>query len=208
MLFRSIFVFFRNISGNNVTKNYSFVCFRIYRYPKILTYFLDACLHWQSGRKKLGVNVMLCKPYRHAVGVSPGMISMRNPGDSEWVEYWARNKRHLLRFLPHTLALFLVENFWEQLRLPDPPRPFSNVPYYEDDRHHRWSMHELNKILRRVLVRKADGTQLQVLGGVRWESDRFVGSMQLRVRTLDEHYGKTRQVFVFVFRMFFVMLII
>ena len=93
------------------------------------------------------------------------------------------------------LAVFLAENFWERLKLPDPPRPFPNVAYYEDDRHNKWSMHELNKILRQVLVRKADGTQLHVLGGVRWQSDRFVGCMQLRVRTLDEHYGKTRQVF-------------
>ena len=137
---------------------------------------------------------MLCKPYRHAVGVRDGMVSLRHMGDTEWVEYGPRNERDLFRFLPHMMAVFLVNNFWRRLRLPDPPRPQSQHFYQDDDRNLRWSMHELNKVLEQMLVPKANGTQLTVLGGVRWESDRFVGSMQLRVRTLDTHYGKKRQV--------------
>ena len=153
----------------------------------------------QTTRKKIDINVMLCKPYRHAVGVRPGMVSMRNPGDAEWVEYGPRNKRPLTRFLPHMLAVFIVENFWKQLRLPDPPRPQSQH-YYEDDRKLRWSIHDLNRILQQVLVPKSNGAQLSVIGGARWESESFVGCMRLRVRTLDEHYGRTRQVlFEFIF---------
>ena len=51
-------------------------------------------------------------------------------------------------------------------------------------RSNRWSMHELNKVLEQVLVPKANGTQLTVLGGARWESDRFVGSMQQYILVL------------------------
>ena len=54
-----------------------------------------------------------------------------------------------------------------------------------------------SRLLDDVLVAEPDGTQLGVIGGVEWESDLFAGSMQLRVRTLDEHYGKHRQVYCF-----------
>ena len=135
----------------------------------------------------------LLKPFRHAIGVDENMISLRRPSDRSWAEYWARNLRELLQFLPHFLATFLAENFPDRLRLPDPPAPTSQR-YYPDECGRNWSMHELNKVLRECVVARPDGAQLAVMGGVRWESELFRGSMGLRVRTLDKHYGKHRQV--------------
>ena len=45
-----------------------------------------------------------------------------------------------------------------------------------------------------VLVAEPDGTQIAVIGSVEWESEMFVGTTRLHVRTLDNFHERTRGV--------------
>ena len=105
-------------------------------------------------------------------------------------------KNPLLKYLPHFLATFLVENMFDRLNLPEPV-PLArqrSVRVYKDHRDRSWPMATLNTILQTVLVAEPDGTQIAVIGSVEWESEMFVGTTRLHVRTLDNFHGRIRRV--------------
>ena len=74
-----------------------------------------------EGIQRLKVNLRLLKPERLGI-IHMGLVSLRNaqavPG---WVHYQPRLQCQLLRYLPHFLATFLVENLAEVLNIPEPP---------------------------------------------------------------------------------------
>ena len=127
-----------------------------------------------------------------------------------WFRYEPRSKCPLLKYLPHFLATFLVENLSDQLKLPEPIcSGKGKITIYHDQRGRSWSMAHLNQILQDVLVSEPDGTQIAVIGGAEWESEMFKGVSRLDVRVLDEFYGDFRRVTFFVyvsyvFRMYFI----
>ena len=145
------------------------------------------------GKGYLRLNVNLLKPYFQQVGDWSKYVSARHVNE-EWVQYWARNLMPLLQYLPTMLAIFIFENLFRQLKLPDDPPIPRGQAFYEDERNIRWSMHRLGQVLQEVLVPEADGTQLGVVGGIELESDKFMNMQRIRCRTLDEHYGRNRQV--------------
>ncbi len=100
----------------------------------------------------------------------------------------------LLKYLPHFLATFLVENLAEALNLPEPPAIKPRQSFYKDNIGRQWSIGTLNKILNHVLVSDSDGTQIAVVGCAEWESEKFNGVTKLHVRTLDKYFGRHRRV--------------
>jgi hypothetical protein len=127
--------------------------------------------------------------------VSLGLVSLRNaqavPG---WVHYQPRLQCPLLRYLPHFLATFLVENLAEALNIPEPPAIQPRQSFYTDNTGRKWSMATLNQVLNDVLMCHPDGTQIAVVGCAEWESEYFKGVSKLHVRTLDKFYGRNRRV--------------
>ena len=123
------------------------------------------------------------------------LVSLRNaqtvPG---WVHYQPRPQCLLLRYLPHFLATFLVENLAEALNIPEPPAIQPRQSFYTDNTGRKWSMATLNQVLNDVLMCHPDGTQIAVVGCAQWESKYFKGVSKLHVRTLDKFYGRNRRV--------------
>jgi len=148
---------------------------------------------WPHGRGIQRLNINLLKPARF----NPNIMSVKSgeaiPG---WIHYEPRMKNPLLKYLPHFLATFLVENMFDRLNLPEPV-PLArqrSVRVYKDHRDRSWPMATLNTILQTVLVAEPDGTQIAVIGSVEWESEMFVGTTRLHVRTLDYFHGRIRRV--------------
>jgi hypothetical protein len=115
------------------------------------------------------------------------LVSLRNtqavPG---WVYYQPRLQCPLLRYLPHFLATFLVENLAEVLNIPEPPAIQTRQSFYTDNTGRKWSMATLNQVLHGVLMCHPDGTQIAAVGCAEWESEYFKGVSKLHVRTLNK----------------------
>ena len=123
------------------------------------------------------------------------MINLRNASSvSGWVQYQPRLKSPLLRYLPHFLAIFIVENLDTVLELPQPPAIKPRESSYTDHKGRKWSIGVLNKVLNEALVSQPDGTQIAVIGCAEWESEKCAGVTKLHVRTLDKFFGKERRV--------------
>ena len=75
-------------------------------------------------------------------------------------------------FLPTILARWIVENLFEDLKLPQPAPVRSNDQYiYRDQRGMQWSTQALNSVLQNVLVESGDGTQLGIIGAIEHDSE-------------------------------------
>ena len=123
------------------------------------------------------------------------MINLRNASSvSGWVQYQPRLKSPLLQYLPHFLAIFIVENLDTVLELPQPPAIKPRESSYTDNKGRKWSIGVLNKVLNEALVSQPDGTQIAVIGCAEWESERCAGLLKLHVKTLDRRFGKERRV--------------
>ncbi len=124
------------------------------------------------------------------------VISLRNAAAvTGWVQYQPRLQCPLLRYLPHFLAPFIVENLDEAPHLPAPLPINPSQSSYKDQKGRKWSIGTLNRVLRDVLVPHADETQIAVIPGcAEWESENFAGVTNLHVRTLDMFRGSHRQV--------------
>ena len=84
----------------------------------------------------------------------------------------------MLQFLPTKLAEWIGENLQDELGFPDKRDP------------KKWSVSELNDILRNHLVRNRNGCSLLTFGCVEWESDMFRGIMRARCylfATVSQH---------------------
>lgn len=153
----------------------------------------QSCGPHGHGLQRLNINLL--KPDRFSVSAVGQMVSLRNAqAHSGWVQYAPRCQCPLLRFLPHFLATFIVENLADSLNLPAPPAVQPRQSSYEDRNGRKWSIGLLNKVLEDVLVCEADGTDIAVVGCAEWESELFNGVTRLHVRTLDKFHGKHRRV--------------
>jgi hypothetical protein len=72
------------------------------------------------------------------------------------------------KFLPTKLAEWIGENMQDELGFPDKRDP------------NKWSVSELNDILRKHLVRDRKGCSLRTFGCVEWESELYRGIMRSR----------------------------
>ena len=125
----------------------------------------QSCGPHGHGLQRLNINLL--KPDRFSVSGVGQMVSLRNAqAHSGWpgVQYAPRCQCPLLRFLPHFLATFIVENLADSLNLPAPPAVQPRQSSYEDRNGRKWSIGLLNKVLEDVLVCEADGTDIAVLG--------------------------------------------
>jgi len=154
---------------------------------------LQSCGNHDTGIQRLNVNLL--KPDRINVANRGDIVSLRNASSiSGWVQYQPRLKCPLLRYLPHFLATFIVENLAEAVNLPEPPAVKPRESSYTDHKGRKWSIGILNKVLNDVLVSHSDGTQIAVIGAAEWESEKYAGVTKLHVRTLDKFFGKERRV--------------
>ena len=125
----------------------------------------------------------------------PDVLCVRNSSNLPgWVQYKPRLECPLLRYLPHFLATFIVENLDEALDLPPPPAIKPRESSYTDHKKRKWGISTLNQLLNEVLVSHADGTQIAVVGCAEWESEHCAGASKLHVRTLDRFHGRQRRV--------------
>ena len=93
------------------------------------------------------------------------MVSLRNAqAHSGWVQCAPRCQSPLLRFLPHFLATFIVENLADSLNLPAPPAVQPRQSSYEDMKGGKWRIGFPNKVLEDVPICEADGTDIAVQG--------------------------------------------
>ena len=163
--------------------SYSFTCFHV----------VQSCGRNEQGIQRLNVNLL--KPDRINTTSRGDVESARNASSiSEWVQYQPRLKCPLLRYLPHFLATFMVENLYDALSLSHPPAVKPRESSYTDHKGRKWSRGILNKVLKDVLVSHSDGTQIAVIGSAEWESETCAGVTKIHVRTLDKFFGKERRV--------------
>ena len=115
-----------------------------------------------------------------------GLVGLKNsqavPG---WVHNQPRMQCPLLRYLPHFLATFLLENLAEALNIPEPPAVQPQQCFYNYNTGRKWSIATLNQVLNDVKMCDPDGTQIAMVGCSKWESEYFNGVSKLHVRTLD-----------------------
>ena len=167
-----------------------FILFHTVSYCFIL---FQACGAHGQGIQRLNINLL--KPEKIAIAARGGIICLKNAAAvAGWVHYQPRLQCPLLRYLPHFLATFLVENLAEALNLPEPPAIKPRQSFYKDNTGRQWSIGTLNKILNHVLVSDSDGTQIAVVGCAEWESEKFNGFTKAHVRTLDKYFGSHRRV--------------
>ena len=153
----------------------------------------QSCGPHGQGLQRLDINLL--KPERLLVAPQGNVISLRNAAAvTGWVQYQPRLQCPLLRYLPHFLATFIVENLDEALHLPAPTPIKPRQSSYKDQKGRKWSIGTLNRVLRDVLVPLADGTQIAVIGCAEWESENFAGVTNLHIQTLDMYHGSHRQV--------------
>ena len=118
----------------------------------------QSCGPHGQGLQRLDINLL--KPERLLVAPQGNVISLRNAAAvTGWVQYQPRLQCPLLRYLPHFLATFIVENLDEALYLPAPPPINPRQSSYKDQEGRKWRIGTLNRVLRDVLVPHADGTQ-------------------------------------------------
>ena len=111
------------------------------------------------------------KPFRVAGAASDfgsAKVCREHAPDKVWLEYAYRKSHPALQFLPTKLAEWIGENMQDELGFPDKRDP------------NKWSVSELNDILRKHLVRDRKGCSLRTFGCVEWESELYRGIMRAR----------------------------
>jgi hypothetical protein len=111
------------------------------------------------------------KPFRVAGAASDfgsAKVCLEHAPDKVWLEYAYRKSHPVLQFLPTKLAEWIGENMQDELGFPDKRDP------------NKWSVSELNDILRKHLVRDRKSCSLRTFGCVEWESELYRGIMRAR----------------------------
>ena len=100
--------------------------------------------------------------------VEPERIERSVPADRVWLEYAFRKHRPVLQYLPTKLAEWVGENMQDELGFPDK----------KDTK--KWSVSELNNILRTYVVCDRNVCSLQTFRCLEWESELYRGIMSAR----------------------------
>jgi hypothetical protein len=129
-------------------------------------------IHILQGDKKTASGVVsldleLLKPCKVSA-VIPDIIERTAPADRVWLEYAYRKHHPILQYLPTKLAEWIGENMQDELGFPDKKDP------------RKWSVSELNDILKTHVVCNKSGCSLQSFGCLEWESDLYRGIMRAR----------------------------
>ena len=98
------------------------------------------------------LEVFFLKPYRFKVRhIERLILSVATNHDPRWVSYKYREEEPVLMYFPTIFAMWIVDNLFAELRLPDPgparpgqPRNSGYTDYYG----RRWSMAQLNSVLK------------------------------------------------------------
>ena len=114
---------------------------------------------------------------------NPLVLSVASNPNPRWISYQLRVSEPELQYLPTILSMWIVENLFEELDLPNPPNPSSDERHFEDQTGRKWSTRMLNFILQQVLEQDIDGTQLAAIGAIEHESDLFEGTPRIRYAT-------------------------
>ena len=86
-------------------------------------------------------------------------IKLSAPADRVWLEYVYRKHHPVLQYLPTKLAEWIGESMQDELGFTDKKDP------------KKWSVSELNDILRTHVVCDRNGCSLQTFGFLEWESE-------------------------------------
>ena len=97
--------------------------------------------------------------------VAPERIERSAPADRVWLENEYRKHHPVHQYLPTELAVWICENLQDELEFPDKRDP------------KKWSVSELNDILRTHVVCDRNGCSLQTFGCLEWESEFYRGIM-------------------------------
>ena len=87
--------------------------------------------------------------------VAQERIERSAPTDCVWLEYAYRKHRPVLQYLPTELTDWIGENMQDELGFPDKEHPV------------KWSVSELNDILRMHVVCDRNGFSLQTVTNIR-----------------------------------------
>ena len=92
--------------------------------------------------------------------VAPERIERSAPADRVWLEYAYRKHHPVLQYLPTKVAEWIGgENMQVELGFPDKKDP------------KKWSVSELNDILRTHVVCDRNGCSLQTFGCLEWDTE-------------------------------------
>ena len=115
----------------------------------------------------VSLDLELLKPCKVSA-VIQDIIERTAPADRVWLEYAYRKHHPILQYLPTKLAEWIGENMQDELGFPDKKDP------------RKWSVSELNDILKTHVVCNKSGCSLQSFGCLEWESDLYRGIMRAR----------------------------
>ena len=118
----------------------------------------QADLKDRSGAGSLDLELL--KPFRVSA-VAPERIERSAPPDCVLLEYAYRKHHPVLQYLPTKLAEWIGENIQDELGFPDKKDP------------NKWSVSELNNILKTHVVCDWNGCLLQTFGCLEWESELY-----------------------------------
>jgi hypothetical protein len=120
---------------------------------------------WATGSVILDLELL--KPCRVSA-VAEGTIERTAPADRVWLEYAYRKHHPVLQYLPTKLAEWIGENMQDELGFPDKSDP------------NKWSVSELNDLLKTHVVCNKNGCSLETFGCLEWESELYRGIMRAR----------------------------
>ena len=102
------------------------------------------------------------------LAIVPARIERSAPAGRVWLEYVYWKHHPVLQYLPNKLAEWIGENMQGELGFPDKKDP------------KKWSVSELNNILRAHVVFDRNDCSLQTFGCLEWESELYRGIMSTR----------------------------
>ena len=120
------------------------------------------------------------------------VLSVASNHNPRWISYQLRESEPELQYLPTILSMWIVDNLFEELDLPNPPNPSSDERHFEDQCGRKWITRMLNFINQQVLEQDMDGTQLAAIGANEHESVLFEGTPRIRCRS--KYRGAARKV--------------
>jgi len=157
-----------------------FIVYTVFIHYIYIRYIYPIFFVQADGKSSSGVvnlDIDLLKPFRVAAAQSdsgsrsehsPALVQRTQPMDKMWLEYAYRKSHPVLQFLPTKLAEWIGENMQDELGFPDKRDP------------NKWSVSELNDILRNHVVRGRNSGSLRTFGCVEWESELCRGIMRAR----------------------------
>ena len=157
-----------------------FIVYTVFIHYIYIRYIYPIFFVQADGKSSSGVvnlDIDLLKPFRVAAAQSdsgsrsehsPALVQRTQPMDKMWLEYAYRKSHPVLQFLPTKLAEWIGENMQDELGFPDKRDP------------NKWSVSELNYILRNHVVRGRNSGSLRTFGCVEWESELCRGIMRAR----------------------------